>query len=269
MKNRKNKGRNRKKVVLFLVEGQSEIMALAEEIEKLYDDVNTVSYFQMPYFEDGNKEGGDITTRSYVNASNIESKIIQIFLKGQYGAFKKNKICVDDIEEIIHIVDTDGIYIPDDCIMEKNTDRGGFVYETNKICVPDKDRAIDRNKRKRNVIDKLVSLDHIFVDNKKVKYSVYFFSCNLDHYLYDKRNLMGYEKIAMAKRFSDMCIDDSQYFIDIMCNLINVPKMTSYKKSWEYIKKGIHSLERGSNLGVLIRRLISLQIQSQDRNDAH
>ncbi len=75
-------------------------------------------------------------------------------------------------------------------------------------------------------------------------------SCNLDHVLYDKRNLSDSEKEDEAIRFARRYHDDIAGFLDFICHsLFSV--MGTRKETWQFIETGDNSLQRHSNLGTL------------------
>ena len=61
---------------------------------------------------------------------------------------KDKKIVKKDIAQIIHVFDTDGVYVPDSAIIEGKTKE--FWYTTTSISCKDSQR--NRNKQKRNLM---------------------------------------------------------------------------------------------------------------------
>lgn len=91
----------KRKVVLILVEGASDKTALGL-IEKFYRSRNLKVYIT----------NGDITSNgitTVTNCTNILKEIVREFREDK-------KLEKEDISEMIHIIDTDGVFIPDDCI---------------------------------------------------------------------------------------------------------------------------------------------------------
>lgn len=111
-----------KKIVLVIVEGPSDDTALGVVLNQVYDK-NFVHIHIMH---------GDITTRAGVNPQNIVAKIgndIRGYAKSQH--YKAS-----DFKQIIHIVDTDGVYIPDERIIEE-AGIGETTYEADGIHTDD------------------------------------------------------------------------------------------------------------------------------------
>lgn len=185
-----------------------------------------------------------ILTRKKVKPSNIVSKIgtaIKRYAKSQHFTNKH-------FAEIIHIVDMDGAYIPDDHIVEDKT-LDDHVYSTTEIRTAKRKDIVERNNLKRNNIDKLCSCKEIW----SIPYSVYYMSCNLDHVLYGKLNSTDEEKENDAYQFAKKYKNDTEGFLEYITES-DFSVMSEYKESWEFIKQGLHSLERYTNLGVKLKK---------------
>lgn len=220
----------RKKIVFVIVEGPSDEEALDAVISKLFD-VNTV-YVHIMH--------GDVTTMNLPRNSNVVSKIgdeIRHYAKSNH--FDKT-----DFKEIIHIVDTDGAYIPDENIHEDVT-LNEVVYSEADIRAKSKRNIENRNSRKRDSLNRLSSLKKIW----NVPYQVFYMSCNLDHVLYNKLNSTDEEKERDAFMFAKKYKSVPEEFKRFICKS-EFSVMTGYKESWNYIKQDLHSLERHTNLGL-------------------
>jgi len=98
-------------------------------------------------------------------------------------------------------------------------------------------------------MDRLLKEDYVC----GIPYEHYFMSCNLDHVLYDEQNLEADKKEEYASIFAKMFSDkerDFPLFLKAEC-VCDTPE--DMKKSWEYIKTGVHSLERHTNLHVYFK----------------
>ena len=134
----KNKG---KKIILFLMEGVSDCTSL-EFIDKLNKNEMVKFY----------PTRGDITTKNGINSQNCIKEVnehLKMFLA-------TNKFCKSDVIKIIHVLDTDGAYIPNEKIFEdENAVR--FIYTTTGIIAPSKQAVTQRNENKKEVLEKLLS----------------------------------------------------------------------------------------------------------------
>lgn len=244
--------RPRKKVILFLVEGKSDRIALELAFTELFEslDPNIEVFFPIIRDEDSYEAGGDITTEFGVWPRNIEQKIYDQFL---YDFFDEMKLYPKDILEVIQIVDTDGAYIEDENVINSN-ERVRYTDDT--IETFRRDSIINRNAQKRENLDYLNTLSEISLKQKKVKYSIYYFSTNLDHVLYGTANLSAYEKIPKAESFSSQYYGQAEKFIKWFIEAdYAVPG--DYAETWNFIKQDKNSLKRYTNINVLIERLIS------------
>ena len=254
--------RPKKHVIIFLVEGESEKDALWGPFEALMDEYAYQGKVEIRFGhikdEDGGLYGGDITSKSGICPGNIVKNINNLMLS---WVFNTDHIYPKDVIEVIHLVDLDGAYIPDSNILPEvadDTAKNRYINDT--IITRDPQKTIERNERKRANIDYLTAMSEIKIwqgyNSKIVPYSVYYFSSNLDHYLHDNANIeTSREKRERARKFSDRSIDDLNYFIktfiddpDGICDL-------DYKASWDYIREGTNSVNRHSNLGVLIKKV--------------
>ena len=247
--------RPRKKIVLFLVEGMSDRNALEIPFGQLLDDVDSDILLEFAMVAKGDGTfGGDITSKNGIYPENIEHFIDEImvspFLK-QTGLYPK------DIMEIVHFVDTDGVYIDDALVASSGNESDAPLYYPDYIVTGNPDHVVERNHRKSENLDVLTSLDSVKIGSKKVKYSTYYFSCNLDHFLHGDANYNEHDKIRKALEFS-MAHEDSgslkRFFEE---NEKETSGMT-YDESWDYIRQGENSLKRHTNVNLLIKRFVDM-----------
>lgn len=220
----------RKKIVFVIVEGPSDEEALGLFLNRIYDK-NSVHVHIVH---------GDLTTMT----GNIKNRIAEeIRAYANSTHLKKSHF-----QEVIHIVDMDGAYIPDDAVVE---DAGAIdpVYSTVEIRTHDPKGIRSRNKLKRFNLDTISCLHSVWGG---VPYQVYFMSCNLDHVLYNKFNCTDTEKENNAFAFASKYKNDVPGFISFIENSdFAVPG--TYLETWEFIKQDKHSLERYTNLGICLR----------------
>lgn len=223
----------RKKVVLFIVEGitdkESLELLLTELIE---DDGQTI--FEVV--------GGDITSDEDINRSNIKKKITDIIKDGG-----KRKFRPSDYQEVVHLVDMDAVFISEENIYEdKDLDR--FVYKDDGIYARNIEKVIERNNRKKKLLNLLLSTNKVY---RSVPYRVFYFSCNLEHVLHNEREVEENLKIKYAENFQDRYIDNLEGFVNLICNSSFTVKK-DYKESWDFIKQGNNSIKRFTNFNILL-----------------
>ena len=160
----------------------------------------------------------------------------------------------DPTQEIVHIVDMDGAYIPDNAIIKDET-ANKPIYALTEIRTANVRGIIRCNATKRGCIDKISSTPRLH----DIPYQAYFMSCNLDHVLYDKLNSTDEEKekdsLGFAKKYGSYIPD----FVKFMSES-DFSVGGTYLESWSFIKEAKHSLERHTNLGICIARAFKNQM---------
>lgn len=264
--------RPKKKIVVILVEGESDRDALNDSISRLYGqkDPQIEVFFQSMRSEDEEKEdGGDITTAHYVddsgkghwvNPNNIRYAIYELFLK---DFFDEYKLYPKDLFEIIQIVDLDGAYIPDGNVVLDDTlsDKKSPYYTEHQISCVNVEKIQKRNKQKRENLDYLSSQPTIKVCQKTIKYSIYYFSSNLDHFLHNEANLDHWQKVHAAQAFSSGIDGKTDEFIKFFSEDPASAHDMDYDKSWAFAKEGINSIQRHTNINILIDRIINMKVE--------
>lgn len=255
----KKKRRQRNKIILFLVEGKSEINALETALSATCDaiDPTIIPYFLMMHDKDRRSGdvniGGDITSKYGVDDSNVEDLIDKLFFT---PFFTTNSFCYPrDISRVVQIVDTDGAFVPESCIVD-SIEATHVQYRPSEIATCRPDQIAERNARKKVILNHLAGIPKIKVQGKLRPYSVYFFSANLDHYLYEEPNLSGQLKTFRADQFSRECDMRPSLFYDTLQADVAYCGC-SYEESWLQIQQDMNSLERHSNLGLLLKELES------------
>lgn len=167
---------NPKKVVLFLVEGVSDELALGPMLSKIIqsDQVRV----QVMH--------GDITSDYYRSTpaiiTNKIKDIVRLFLGNVYR--------IDDIAEIVHIVDSDGVYISDSQILSDTCEK--TTYRDATIRTQYSHEIKKRNAFKRTVLNMLSQRTSIRLgrgSSEEIPYRLLYMSCNLDHVIVGDRNL--------------------------------------------------------------------------------
>lgn len=222
----------RKKVVLVIVEGPSDEEALGPVLNNYFDKDRVYVH----------THHGDITTEKANKCSNIISKVNECVKQcmRQYP-FKRS-----DFKRIIHVVDMDGAFIPDNAIVE-DKDAYKPIYTEEIIRTNHPEGIVKRNAQKRENINRLIPTSII----GNIPYQIYYMSSNLDHVLYNKLNSTDVEKESDANDFAIKYKDDLigfKSFIQESDFSVN----QDFMDSWNYIKQGNHSLERHTNFGLCL-----------------
>lgn len=224
-----------KKVILFLVEGASDLTSL-----EFIDNINTDETIKFQI------TSGDITSKLNITPQNCREEINKILL----SFLERSKLRKTDIIKIIHILDVDGVYIPEINIIEdKNIKK--FLYTINGIVAPSKENVQKRNESKKQIMEKLLVTSKI----NSIPYEMYYMSCNLEHVLHDKlEDISEDEKKELANKFADRFYEKEIEFIDFINNK-DFKVLGDYKATWDFIKKDLNSVNRYTNFWLFFENL--------------
>lgn len=224
-----------KKVILFLVEGASDLTSL-----EFIDNINTDETIKFQI------TSGDITSKLNITPQNCREEINKILL----SFLERSKLRKTDIIKIIHILDVDGVYIPEINIIEdKNIKK--FLYTINGIVAPSKENVQKRNESKKQIVEKLLVTSKI----NSIPYEMYYMSCNLEHVLHDKlEDISEDEKKELANKFADRFYEKEIEFIDFINNK-DFKVLGDYKATWDFIKKDLNSVNRYTNFWLFFENL--------------
>lgn len=224
-----------KKVILFIVEGITDQTALGNVLTSLLNS-DTVRFAMTD---------GDITTNKDVNPGNVVNRVNAIVKNAlQKYAFKPS-----DLSSIVHLIDTDGAFIPDAAVVE-NPDAPRIEYTEDTIQAPYLDSILKRNAQKKGLVGILRGKSEI----SKKPYRMFYFSRNMEHALHDEsRELTSDEKMALAEQFDDSYADRPQDFVEYLRSG-GFAAPGDYDGSWKFINEGTHSLERWSNFHVFFEK---------------
>ena len=219
---------NEKKVIVFIVEGMSEEAALGTIVKEFFIDEQVQFYVVH----------GDITVHDYVSVDKIVSKINHVIDNVKERYRYKNS----DFLKIIHLTDTDGVYVPEENIHQAQVNE--VTYYEDRIDTRNPASIIDRNTRKADILFKLRNTGKV----KGIPYRVYFNSCNLEHVLFrELKNFTDIEKEEKSDDFADAYEGRLKEFIQfISAKDVAVPG--SYQDTWKFIEEGLNSLQRYSNM---------------------
>lgn len=230
-----------KKVLFVLVEGRTDKISLQKPLEVAYPNMRVCI---KPF-------NGDITSDRYSNSNNIEDRIYESMI----AELRKKSLNRNDVMEIIHIVDTDGAYIPNSNVVTDLSCKHPVYYPvTFEIHTQNKAGIENRNSHKRKMIDLLVEM----TDIKGIPYRVFYMSCNLDHVLHGKPNATQEMKVKSAKRFALRYGNDLYSLINFLSNSV-FSYVDEYGESWEFLRfhnNGINSISRLTNVGIVFKPVI-------------
>ena len=218
-------------MIAFVVEGPSEEAALGTVMSEYFSGSEVK--FTVVH--------GDITLKDYVSMDGILKKI-----KEQIDSVKKKyRYETEDFIKIIHLTDTDGVFIEDGDIFPGSQDT--IEYFTDHIETPHIESTSKRNHRKADILLKLRRTGKI----NGIPYKIYFNSCILEHVLYNTlEDFTDEDKQRMSDDFAEKYEGNIDKFIEfVSCSDFTVPG--TYQKTWDFIEKSRNSLKRFSNMSLL------------------
>lgn len=219
-----------KKVVLFIVEGPSDQSALSVVLSNVFDQDEVYVYVVH----------GDVTAENGATPQNIVRKV-NAFIKDHMSTYRLRKT---DMLQTVHLMDTDGAYIPDEAITEMTT-VPKTIYNPGQIIAADRQQIIDRNRRKRANMDRLALEPAI----AGIPYLAVYMSCNLDHVLYNKLNSQDSDKRKDSIAFARKYRNDPEAFVSFISDS-DFSVSGDRKETWKYIRQGLNSIDRHTNLGL-------------------
>ncbi len=229
-----------KKYLLFIVEGNND----KREIQAILRAA-TGSAFSENYVDAYHVHGGDLTTEKDSSEKTIIGKLNKIVLAWRNGGEQPyQRIVPSDVKKIIHVIDTDGVFIPEYSILE--TDDAKVKYCDESICYFDKAFLVGRNRKKARVIKKLLEAKQI--DN--IPYELFFASCNMDHLLFNEKNPLPNDKGRNAFIFAGKCKCKADLQDSVFSE--NICASGTYSDSWDMIQLNYNSLARHTNINLLL-----------------
>lgn len=247
----------KKKVILVIVEGPSDETSF-EWLSEVFGSYELD--FQVIH--------GDVLVKNNTKVSNCKSRFsteLNKFLNNKLLREKKYK--KSDIGLIFHLIDTDGVFIEEDSVIESKVSK--IRYSENCIECKDRLRQIENMKKRKQIINVLYNTPKIV----GIPYTMYFMSMNLEHVLHDKFNLIDFDvsnlseveiknktneiKDKLSCEFESKYVDDFDGFVEFI-NSKEIVAGKEYKESWNFIKRGKNSLNRYTNFNLAIQKMIEM-----------
>ena len=263
------------KCVMILTEGPSDRAALTDFFTDLYSMVDKDIEVFFPLLreeslsENGDVEihyNGDITSRNGITPQNVLPMLLKMFIHPELDKHPAYKY-PSSVQEVIHLVDIDGVYLDDDRFIEampEETRELPFYDDRNHtVIVRNKYDIIQRNQKKRDNLEKLVKTNRLWItmdkdqnSSREKPYRVFFFSSNLDHVLFGKANNESFNKVNDARKFGNDFYGSplklANYFIKHAC----ATPEKSYYDSWAALSAKGDSLESCTNINILVEDLL-------------
>lgn len=236
-----------KKVIIVIVEGDSDEELLMNRLREIYRDKEI-------RFESQNKD----IFYDYKSTKPIKAVIGDVVK----GIIKKRKYKSNDILAIIHIMDTDGCFIPEKNVIINSSQNKLTLYDIDNISVLDERQRlniIERNNKRKSNVKLMNNLQTIIGSN--YKYQLYFFSRNLEHVIFDDANPINDLKCDNVEKFiEDLKVPIEDYLSKYLPNTAFTEYIDKYRDSWNLIEIGTNSLKRYTNIPLLIEFINSILI---------
>lgn len=225
-----------KKIILLLVEGQTDKRTLALIYSKLLREHNLTFVVLKT----------DITADEDMTVKYIEDKIKK---KVEEYLTKNPFIQRKDILKIVQIIDTDGAFVSISQIRQSKT--GRTEYFDTHIDAKDKNRLTRRNISKRAIVYHLANAEKV----AGFPYEIYYFSRNLEHVLHNlPQNLTNEEKEDLAFEIADRYSQHPENFLQFLYNK-EFHVNGAYTETWNFIMQNGNSLRRYCNMSVFFEQL--------------
>lgn len=220
-----------KKVIIMIVEGPSDESAVGFIVKDFFPEAEVRFYVVH----------GDITAKYTGKQTGIVCKVHECIKE----IMRKYRYHKDDIQQVIHLADTDGVFITDEDIVQ--ADCKEVLYYADHIEVPDRTGLIRRNEVKSDSLYKLSTTGKVY----GIPYRIYYMSCNLEHVLYGElRDFTNEEKWCFSDRFASKYEGHPEKFVKLVSDVrLAVPG--SYKETWNYIEQDHNSLKRHTNFHLM------------------
>ncbi len=228
-----------KKVIIVLVEGCSDEALLIERMDALYKE------FEIRF----EVQKRDVFYNNQSRRQSIKLVVGDIVQK----IIKKRKYLDSDILAVLHITDTDGCLIPNDCIKIEHKQKEPTYYSYDSIKVNSNEQQqniIERNKIKSENVKTMNKQQKVV--SKKYMYQLYYFSRNLEHVIFDEPNPKKNRKCENIEEFlKNLECTVEEFLKGYLPYADALDYSEKYKKSWNYIEECTNSLKRSTNVPLL------------------
>lgn len=228
--------KNRKKVVLVIVEGGCEEVLLNNRLREKFDQYHIRFHIHH----------GDIL----YDLSKPDEPIKKVIGNAIKEFMMKSKFRPEDIFCVLHIIDMDGCFIPEEAIVIDETQKELTIYHQDKITVPhDKQRKqiAARNIERGKNINEMKAVNTILTD--EINYRMYYFSRNLEHVLFNDANPETGAKYPEVEQFIEQLEMPIEEFLQEV--MPTVSGDDPYAESWGVVAQNQASLEQYNNVPLL------------------
>lgn len=237
-----------KKVILVIVEGQTEELILFDFLQERFAHAEVRIDIQC----------GDIVgnwNRKFGTAKVAIEDVVANYLE-------LYRLMPSDLLAIIQFTDTDGCFIDNKYIRVDRELARKMRYSPKAIYVSNQDKKlqmIQRNMDKAQSMVKLACSKTMKAMSLSIPYCLGYFSINLDHVLWDEQNTTGRSKLDKAEHFLEQLAEPlDQFMMQFILVDPQLPLEEKLEKSWIEIRKELNSLQRSTNMPFVLEFVDSL-----------
>ena len=237
-----------KKVILVIVEGQTEELILFDFLQERFSNAEVRIDIQC----------GDIVgnwNRKFGTAKVAVEDVVANYLD-------MYRLMPSDLLAIIQFTDTDGCFIANKYIRIDKEMARKMRYSTKAIYVSNQDKKLQMIQRNTGKAQSMIKLTHtkmMKAMSVQIPYRLGYFSINLDHVLWNEQNTTGRSKLDKAEHFLEQLTEPlDQFMMQFILVDPQLPLEEKLEKSWIEIRKGLNSLQRSTNMPFVLEFVDSL-----------
>ncbi|TDM14879.1 hypothetical protein [Macrococcus bovicus] len=233
--------------IVALVEGDTD-EAIIKTICKKYNDEFEVFIVR-----------GDLFTENTYSNDSIKSLIGN---KVKNEVMKKYKLKKEDIVAVIQISDIDGVFIGNSKVeVSDEVERILYTSDGIKVCSEKKKKEIE-NRNKAKCINLCTMISSKILED--LEYKLFYFSCNLEHVLFDNMNMEQDEK---DERVYDYIEDyNEEELLEVLEEIASTKNNGNfdedYKESWVKIQSDT-KIHKDTNVNLIIEYIEKLAIENK------
>ena len=237
-----------KKVILIIVEGQTEELILFDFLQERFSNAEVRIDIQCgDIVGNWNRKFGT----SKVAIEDVVANYLELY-----------RLIPSDLLAIIQFTDTDGCFIENKYIRVDRELARKMRYSPKAIYVSNQEKKlqmIQRNTDKAKSTIKLANNRTMKAINLQIPYCLGYFSINLDHVLWDEQNTTGRSKLDKAEQFLEQLAEPlDQFMMQFILVDPHLPLEEKLEKSWIEIRKELNSLQRSTNMPFVLEFVDSL-----------
>ncbi len=232
--------RKQKKILLFIVEGETDSNALAAIIEKVFSPHHIKTILMH----------GDFTSKYLNRDTNIQIHLTNFVKKNVLAVYPY--YTAKDFADICMLIDLDGCFVKDSQIVEKDVEKN--QYDREYIYAKNVEKQINTKNHKAKNLRILSAKKNVKVERKAIPFSCCYMSCNLEDVFYGKQNNTDEEKGKLADKIVDYYEGNVEEFIRFLEKQYLADSEYDYVQSWKYPQIGNHSLHRHTNFLLFLLR---------------